>query len=181
MCVNDQCLAVLLQACAAGLRQSWQNGFEPEAQLQFVSDAVMAFAHALKVELLLFVPSVIMTCARQLEPVETSNLPDVRPSSPRASSEQLLTTAINVRTVAHVFFFVMINIATAVSLHFLTRDEQHCLSSVFIVCRNTSTPVCNNRPCRIFALCLMERAAETVALVMYEFISCQYQQSHLHI
>ena len=83
---NDQYLPVLLQACAAGLRQSWQNGFEPEAQLQFVSDAVMAFAHALKVELL-FVPSVIMTCVWQLQPVETSNLPAVRPSNSRAGSD----------------------------------------------------------------------------------------------
>ena len=176
---NDQCLPVLLQACAAGLQQSWQNGFEPEAQLQFVSDAVMAFAHALKVELL-FVPSVIMTCVWQLQPVETSNLPTVRPSSPRARSEHCSPLQL-MSTQWLMFFFVMINIAKAVSLHFLTRDEQHCLSSVFIVCRNTSTPVCNNRACRIGALYLMERAAETVALVMYEFISCQYQQSHLHI
>ena len=107
MCVNDQCLAVLLQACAAGLRQSWQNGFEPEAQLQFVSDAVMAFAHALKVELLLLYTSVIMTCVRRLQPVETSNLAAVRPSSPRAGSQHLLTTAFNVRTVAHIFFFLL--------------------------------------------------------------------------
>lgn len=35
--------------CDPDLRQSWDNGYEPEAQLQYVSDAVMAFAIAIKV------------------------------------------------------------------------------------------------------------------------------------
>jgi len=35
--------------CDRKLRQTKQNGYQREAQLQFVSDAVLAFAHALKV------------------------------------------------------------------------------------------------------------------------------------
>ena len=39
----------VFQQCSPDLRQTRDNGFVPEAQLQFVSDAVMAFAVALRV------------------------------------------------------------------------------------------------------------------------------------
>jgi metabotropic X receptor len=39
------------EACDVREQQTADNGFELEAQLQFVSDAVMAFAYALKVYL----------------------------------------------------------------------------------------------------------------------------------
>jgi metabotropic X receptor len=38
-----------INVCSGDNRQTIDNGFELEAQLQFVSDAVMAFAYALKV------------------------------------------------------------------------------------------------------------------------------------
>ena len=37
------------ETCGPNLRQTQQNGYVAEAQLQYVSDAVMAFAVALKV------------------------------------------------------------------------------------------------------------------------------------
>ena len=37
------------ETCTGEERQTRQNGYVPEAQLQFVSDAIMAFAVALKV------------------------------------------------------------------------------------------------------------------------------------
>lgn len=41
-------MTYLLRMCTGNERMSYQNGYEPERQLQFVTDAVMAFAYAFK-------------------------------------------------------------------------------------------------------------------------------------
>jgi hypothetical protein len=43
--------------CTDNMTQSYQTGYMPEAQLQFVSDAVLAFAYAIKVWLHTFLVS----------------------------------------------------------------------------------------------------------------------------